>query len=423
MSNGNPAGASPNAALIVGGGLAGLAVAAMLQARGVGATVLEADSQPGGRARPFARDGYRFDAAWSVDRKDAPIALACADAKIGAPVTTPLALRVVGDRAGALGTGSLGFIARTRAASLNGRIAARSALAASGRNHDRFDHFLETQGLRGASGLLMRALAGPAGADPRVQPSAAFALARETVLERRGVVGHAGGYDRLIRELAAAARVETGRRVERLLLDDGHARGVRLEGGEELAAAHVVLALAAPAARSLFDDAAWAKLPSDERIRFEAAATRAALVVGWKLKEPLREPMLALVGDPPAHVTAASAVDPTTAPAGRGCLVGVIGLAGDALAREPARLEELAAALERAVAPLVPGFPASVEGRELSLREVDDAAYTLAGGRDRPPATFGGFDNLHLAGEATDAPHSGAERALASARAVARRIG
>ena len=421
MANGPQSAGGKDVVLVVGAGLAGLATASILNARGLRATVLETTGEIGGRVRPATRDGFRLDAAWAVERKEPPLALALADAKAPALATVPLKLKVVADRAGALGTGSLGFIAGTRAASLNGRLSVRSSLGASARNHERLDYFLESQGLKGSAGALMRALAGAAGADPRARPSAAFALARELVLERRSLAGVAGGFEKCVRDLAATANVETHRAVERLALDAGHVRGVVLAGGEERAASHVVLALPAPAARALFSDADWMRVPSDERIRFEAAVHRSALVVGWKMKEPLREPLFALVGDPAAYVVAASAIDASTAPAGRGLLLGIVGMPQEA-PRDGARLDAIASALEKAAAPLVSGFAASVEGRELALREVDDPAYALAGGRDRPVAAIGGFDNLYLAGEATDAPYYGAERALASARSVARLI-
>ncbi|RME21611.1 MAG: phytoene desaturase [Deltaproteobacteria bacterium] len=53
-------------AVVIGAGLGGLAAAVRLRAMGYGVTLLEAGDQPGGRARVFQRDGYRFDAGPTV---------------------------------------------------------------------------------------------------------------------------------------------------------------------------------------------------------------------------------------------------------------------------------------------------------------------------------------------------------------------
>src|SRR5262250_2392173 len=46
---------------VVGGGIAGMATAARLQARGLSTVVLEAHGQPGGCAGFFRRKGFAFD--------------------------------------------------------------------------------------------------------------------------------------------------------------------------------------------------------------------------------------------------------------------------------------------------------------------------------------------------------------------------
>src|SRR4051795_11016877 len=48
-------------AAIIGGGIAGMATAARLQARGLATVVLEAHGQPGGCAGFFRRKGFAFD--------------------------------------------------------------------------------------------------------------------------------------------------------------------------------------------------------------------------------------------------------------------------------------------------------------------------------------------------------------------------
>ncbi|HMA94246.1 MAG TPA: phytoene desaturase family protein [Polyangiaceae bacterium] len=55
-----------NRAIVIGAGFGGLAAAVRLRALGYEVTVLEAGSQPGGRARVFQRDGFTFDAGPTV---------------------------------------------------------------------------------------------------------------------------------------------------------------------------------------------------------------------------------------------------------------------------------------------------------------------------------------------------------------------
>ncbi|MFE7845243.1 phytoene desaturase family protein [Microbacterium sp. NPDC057407] len=59
MSGGEPR--TPGTAVVIGGGIAGLASAALLGAEGWSVTVLEARDDVGGRAGSWERDGFRFD--------------------------------------------------------------------------------------------------------------------------------------------------------------------------------------------------------------------------------------------------------------------------------------------------------------------------------------------------------------------------
>ena len=65
MSSGNGAG-TRHRAVVIGSGFGGLAAAVRLLARGYRVEVLEALDQPGGRARVFEQDGFKFDAGPTV---------------------------------------------------------------------------------------------------------------------------------------------------------------------------------------------------------------------------------------------------------------------------------------------------------------------------------------------------------------------
>lgn len=53
--------ASDKKVIVIGAGFAGLAAASVLAKEGFGVTVLEKNDQPGGRARVWEKDGFRFD--------------------------------------------------------------------------------------------------------------------------------------------------------------------------------------------------------------------------------------------------------------------------------------------------------------------------------------------------------------------------
>ena len=52
---------SKEKAVVIGSGLGGLAVAALLSKKGYSVSVYEKLHEPGGRAREFSSNGYRFD--------------------------------------------------------------------------------------------------------------------------------------------------------------------------------------------------------------------------------------------------------------------------------------------------------------------------------------------------------------------------
>ena len=62
---GRAAGAGKTA-IVIGSGFGGLAAAIRLAARGFRVTVLERLDAPGGRARVFEQDGFRFDAGPTI---------------------------------------------------------------------------------------------------------------------------------------------------------------------------------------------------------------------------------------------------------------------------------------------------------------------------------------------------------------------
>jgi phytoene dehydrogenase-like protein len=396
----------------VGGGLAGLATAALLHARGAESLVLERSGSVGGRLLPFERGGVRLDLPWAVDRKGSAIEAARAEAQLDPLARVPLALKLVGEKGGALGTGSFGFVMRSAAGSWGTRLTVRGALSKSTHKEERLDHFYDADQVMGDAAGLMNAFAGPAAAETRSKPEGAFALAREVVLDQAKIVGFGESLESWVSAWRAkAGEVRTGAAVERVLIGEGHVRGVALAGGEEILGSSVVLAIGGAEVRALFQDQDWLRLPGDERFLLEALAARPGLSVGFSLREKLAEPFFAFVAEPASWIV--------------GIGDAIAGRVGLPLGEVPAdaALAKLAERLEASLAKLIPNFTARIAARGHAARPVDDPAAPLAGARARPPIALGGFDNLYLVGETSNAPHQGLERIFASARQAAKLIG
>ncbi|MCW8814650.1 MAG: NAD(P)-binding protein, partial [Chlorobium sp.] len=82
---------SENRVIVIGAGIGGLTVGALLARRGYSISVVEALAYPGGCAATFERQGYRFDAGATVGcgfHKNGPLALLGEELGISWPVMT-----------------------------------------------------------------------------------------------------------------------------------------------------------------------------------------------------------------------------------------------------------------------------------------------------------------------------------------------
>lgn len=399
---------TPSTLLIVGGGLTGLATAALLRARGAETIVFESSPEVGGRFLPFEKDAVALDVPWSVERDASPLSKALAAGIL--PPLTSVRLRphcVTSEGAGPLPSGPVAFVVANRVGSLGTRLALRGTLAKTQRKEDRLDQFYVAEQAGGDFAEILDAWAGPAAAEPGSMPKAAFALAREVLLDKRTLLAHAPGLRAWVAHAAGAAgTVRCNAKVERVVVEGGFARGVVLERGEEVRGRGVVLAVHPLTARGLLAPEDWGAVAGDERLLWESSLPRPGLVLGLTLPKPLREPLFAFVSNPPSF-----AVGVETR------IVATIGLPTGELP-SPERCGELAEEAVRSIAKVAPS--AADAARGFTLRACDEGWAGLAGGRHRPPMAVGGIEGLFLAGDATSAPHYGIERMLASALQVAR---
>ena len=327
------------ATIIVGGGLAGLACAATLEARGERAIVLEAGTEPGGRVRTTVEQGFRLDHGFQVyltaypegERWFSLEQLQMRYFRAGAEIRLRGRWYTVADPWRDLTTAWKGLLAPVGSVSDKFRVArlrhevtqgplerlfakpestVREALVAQGFSPSMIESFWRPW----LAGIFL---------DPELGTSSRFYefVFRMMSLGRVGVPAH--GMGELSRSLAGRVRdLRLGQRV-RSITDSG----VLLESGERLSADTVVLAVEGPEAERLLN------LPAE-------VGSRSVTTLYFAASEPPREGgWLMLNGDgsgPVNHLAVLSEVAPEYSPRGEALIaanvLGYHGLAETELA-------------------------------------------------------------------------------------------
>ncbi|MDT0344645.1 FAD-dependent oxidoreductase [Streptomyces litchfieldiae] len=394
--------------VIIGGGTAGLAAAHHLSAAGLSVTVLEAEHRIGGRMATEDRDGFRLDHASQLSFPDSPVLRHLPRPLPLRRLTGGVLLHGPGRRGHRIGAGEEH---RTGAASSMSsaldRIWLRAHLARLGRCADArlrarpeltAAGTLRTRGIpAGLAESSLRPLLSALLHDPDLATSSLLDDLALRAFARRGLGLPAGGAAALPELLAAglpAGSVRTGVRAASVTTT-----AVEAESGETFRCRAVVLATgAAEAARLLpglrvpdfravtvLHHAAPAEVPSGATLIVDAAAR-----------------------GPVAHSLAASAADPSRAPAGRTLVTSVVLGPG---AGEPTEL------LDKAARPqLSEMHRTAAEDWELLAAHHDPQAVPVV-----PPHTgvrpVRLLDGLYVCGDHRDTP--GPTGDLASARRAA----
>ena len=300
---------------------------------------------------------------------------------------------------------------RSAAGSWGTRLTVRGALSKSTHKEERLDHFYDADQVVGDAAGLMNAFAGPAAAETRSKPEGPSRSRARWCSTRRRSLGFGESLESWVSAWRAkAGEVRTGAAVERVLIGEGHVRGVALAGGEEILGSSVVLAIGGAEVRALSKTKIGCGCPATSAFCWKRWR-RARAIGGILAAREARRAFLCVR-------RGAGELDRWDrrrnrgaggAPARRG--------AGRRCAREARRA---ARGLAREAHSQLYGAD---RGARHAARPVDDPAAPLAGARARPPIALGGFDNLYLVGETSNAPHQGLERIFASARQAAKLIG
>jgi phytoene dehydrogenase-like protein len=412
--------------VVVGGGLGGLATAALVARRGKRAIVLERGGQTGGRAATLVKSGFAFNQgahAWYAGGASARVFEALGVRPVGKkpPVS---GVAVAGGKAhalpstlgGLLATSAVPWSAKLGGASLFARLGSFDAEVLAGVSWSDFaEAHVSDPAMRAALEAFVR-VSTYANA-PRAL-SAGAAIAQLRLAQRPGVRYLDDGWGTLVAAVERVAReagveVRTDARVATALREGARWR-VALEGGEAVTGDALVLATGPASARSIVASsalAAWAE-------RCVPARTACLDVALSKLPNP--RATFALGVDQPTYLSVHS-LTARLAPAGA-ALVSTMkylpaGTKGDA-ARDEADLEALLDLLQ-------PGWRDVVVERRWLPAMVATNAIPLArdgGLAARPPVRVPDAPDVLVVGDWVGGEGMLLDASLASAERVAHEI-
>lgn len=407
--------------IVVGGGLCGLAVAALLAREGVPVEVLERRREPGGRAATLTVDGYALTEGAHALYLGGAAARVLRELGVRPSGNPPDAARGRGLWEGAVVRAPFGAAGLLRSPFLTAgqRAAAGRALAAAALGRpvapggQSAAQWCDATAGGAPVRSVLRALArlnSYTGDLDRLPAAVAVEQIRQGI--RPGVRYVDGGWGRIVDELRASAeragaRVRTGVTVEAVSSDPHPA--VRVGGEARRAAAVVLAGLAPPAVERL----------TGARVDPGGPPVAAACLDVALERLPVRENAWTLGFDEPLYVSAYSEWS-QLAPAG-GAVVHVVRYLSTG---ETAARDELEAALDR----VQPGWrDALVHANFLPRMTVAHRLPPLAGGlAERPGVDALGLDGVLVAGDwvggegwLADASLASAAQAAAAARQIA----
>jgi phytoene dehydrogenase-like protein len=407
---------------VVGGGLGGLAAAALAAQRGLSVTLFERASTLGGRAATHSAAGFSFNmgphALYRLGEGRKVLQALGVNFHGGVPSVSG-AYAVAGGQKHALpggflsliSTGLLGLPGKLETARLLGGIGRLDADAVRGQTVRQWlDRHIRNTDVRGLVQALFRL--GTYANDPDRQ--SAGAVLKQLQLALAGGVEYLdNGWQVLVDGLRAVAEragvtIVTGTRVA-AVEHNGSVRGIRLASGETRAAAAVIIAAGPAEAAALLQGNhplnTWAE---------DAIPVRAACLDVGLSRLPRPRALFALGIDQPLYLSVHSATA-RLAPAGAATIQVAKYLPGNALTDAKADEKELEALLDL----VQPGWRTNVvERRFLPRMTVSHALTTAAVGGTvgRPGPEVPGITDLYVVGDWVGPDGMLADTSLASAR-------
>jgi len=413
-------------AVVIGGGLTGLATAALLGRRGLAVTIVEKAEQPGGRAATTEKSGFSLNLGAHALYRGGPAERVLRELGVATPGKSPPTSGGLAVQGGALHALPMGFTSflTTGLMGLSSKLAlvrlfARITLA----------NPAELQGISVAA-WLEKASASPGArqvgeaflrlstytADAE-RLSAGAAIAQFQRVLRHNVIYVDGGWRTLIdglRDAAvrAGASLRTGSKATGVAIEGGAVTAVELADGSRIAAKHAIIAASPHAASALAPGVPILREHAERSIPVKVAC----LDVGLSAL-PRKRAIFALGIDRPLYLSVHSAVA-RVAPEG-GAMIHAVHYAPSG---DPGKDEE---ELEGLFDLVQPGWRERlVEKRFLPSMVVSNAMVTAASGgfAGRPGVAVPGVAGLLLSGDWIGPEGMLADTGLGSAKLAADQV-
>jgi phytoene dehydrogenase-like protein len=408
--------------LIVGGGITGLQLGALLAVEGEKVLVLEKSSRIGGRAAVVKKDGYTLDYGIHLVRFGPHSALAETCRRLGREIEfIPLGTSYVQDEDGVVKvfpTGPKDFLT-SRLFTFRERLKI-IAMISRIRRADMSNlldqsvaSWLEENKITGG----LRRYFHLVSASMLVCPFLEKASAGELLLNMQKVLrlgvsvmyprgGWAPLLDLFSRWIKKRGEIRTGAPVEKIAWDKNRVQGVYLQG-ELIPARKVILSLPALQLGELLEGA----VAPDLLEQWSRLRPTAGIVLEYGLSRPVSGISgLAYLCRPVSFGIFTSNIEPALAPRGKQLLTWLAPLPVESFA-DKAALAAAEQELERALFSFFPGLEEAIEWRRaMHLPVVDGVEVNIdQTASRRPPFKVAGLENLFLVGDSTAAPGAGGD--------------
>ncbi len=410
--------------IVVGGGICGLQLSALLSSDGEEVLVLEKLSRSGGRAYLWEKDGFTVDNGVHLVR----FGPESATAKVFRHIGHPLEFTDLGKSFVAFPDGktvdfptSPGGFFTTRLMSVTERMKSIPLLLKikSGPDGSLLEtsvlDWMDQNNIRGGLRKYLHLVSASMQVCPFIEQASAgeMLLNMASVLQKKKSVmyptkGWRHIYETLFNVIAKNGEIRTGTEVKQVLVEDGKARGVELDDGEKLYADRVVINLPCQELHTVLDESL---LPEDYALLCRRLRPTSGVVIDYGLSTRVSDTSgLWYLWDPISFGVFTSNLCPELAPPGKQLLTWLLPARLEDM-QDPEKAGELESRLEEAILKLFPGIKDNQEWRRaMHLKMVDGVEVNVSQHRGkRPGYRVPQIENLFLVGDSLKAPGAGGD--------------